>query len=431
MTDSSIPALKRLGHNMHSSNAKIQPPTSPILTYRILALDPETCCKCEDATSLLYVLRSFARLWKNPKVDEKTSSLTDGGTRLEVMEVPSPKDEADLGRAFQVTLSGSYDIEPLREPITGHLKGQEFKLIYVLKDEVSEKIACELYPYLYRIENLLRGYLIKFMATRIGPTWWEVTATGEMSDKVRMRKKNERVFGKYVENSAFLIDFDELGEIIYEQSSGFVTREEILNKISALPETAEAIHELKEALRSNYQKFFKESFADKDFKAKWQEFETLRNKIAHANLFTGNDLINGKRLANELTEIISKADANIQQFVITPKEIEAIQESFMERRSGRASVSEDDFLKELASQQTFFASKGGFVGLNHFVKIHLGSRGYDYRASYQLLDALKSDNKVEVYEVKNKRLGGYPTEALRLVEKTGGKSFMPAVAVTK
>ena len=38
-----------------------------------------------------------------------------------------------------------------------------------------------------------------------------------------MRKKNEQVFGKYVENSAYRIDFDELGEIVYEHSSGFRT----------------------------------------------------------------------------------------------------------------------------------------------------------------------------------------------------------------
>ena len=109
-----------------------------------------------------------------------------------------------------------------------------------------------------------RGYLIRFMATRIGPRWWELTASSEMTAKANMRKKNERVFGKHIENSAFLIDFDELGEIIYEQSSGNLTREDIVSRVSSLAETPEAIRSLKQELRTNYHKFFKESFADKN-----------------------------------------------------------------------------------------------------------------------------------------------------------------------
>ncbi len=147
---------------------------------------------------------------------------------IEETNEPAASPSNDLGRAFIVTLVGPYDeIEYRREPLAALLKGQEFELLYVLKDQVSEKIACLLYPHVYRIENLLRGYLIRFMATHIGPRWWELTASSEMTQKAKMRKKNERVFGRYIENSAYLIDFDELGEIVYEHSPGFRTREDI------------------------------------------------------------------------------------------------------------------------------------------------------------------------------------------------------------
>jgi Apea-like HEPN len=302
------------------------------LAYQLLALDPAEKTRCKNALSLLYLIRGFTSLWNSPKLDEKHCRISDGALSLSVTAVVDSEPDApthtdDFGRAFILTLSGSYDdVESRREPVASFLKDQEFELLYVLRDQESEQIACKLYPHLYRIENLLRGYLIRFMATRIGPNWWELTASSEMSDKAKMRKKNERVFGKHVETSAYLIDFDELGEIVYEQSSGLLTREDIVHRVAGLAETPEAIRALKQDMQSNYQKLFKESFADKNFKDKWKQFESLRNKIAHNNLFTAGDLAAGEQLANELTDIISVADAEAAKLVITSEERDAIRE---------------------------------------------------------------------------------------------------------
>lgn len=231
------------------------------LAYQLLALDPSEKTRCENSSSLLYLLRGFTKLWKSPKVHEAECKITDGSTSISIVEIEEEKkknDEAptsEFGRAFILTLNGGYsDIEPLREPLAAFLNDIDFELLYVFKDQVSEHIACKLYPHLYRIENLLRGYLIRFMSTHIGPRWWELTATSEMAAKAKTRKKNELVFGKHIENSAYLIDFDELGEIVYEQSSGFLTREDIVKRVSNLPETVDAIHGLKQELQSNYLK---------------------------------------------------------------------------------------------------------------------------------------------------------------------------------
>lgn len=391
-----------------------------ILKYEILALDPSEKTRCENAPSLLYMIRGFTSLWNEPTVREHDFQIVDGSTVLAVGEVKPPTEEdsvtdAAFGRAYIVSLHGRFDdIEPVRQPLTGFLKDQEFQLLYVLKDEVSEFIACQLYPHLYRIENLLRGYLIKFMSTRIGPTWWEVTVSREMTDKVKMRKKNERVFGKHVENSAYLVDFGELGEIIYEQSSGFVTREDIIKRINNLPETPEAIKDFKAELQTNYQKFFRESFADKDFKDKWKTFETLRNKIAHGNLFTAEDLRMGQQLAKEITDIITAADAQTEHLVITRKERDAIKDTVIERSSPWMDISEDQFLAQLEDQERYFERSGGFVGLARFVKFHLGGLGYDFRSSYELAQRLEAQNRVEIYHVENPH-DDHPTAAVRRV----------------
>lgn len=390
------------------------------LTYQLLALDPSEKIRCENAASLLHLIRGFTKLWKKPKVAD--DRITDGNTTLSVIAIEeadgsSPRDE--LGRAFILSLNGTYnDIEPLREPLAAFLKDQDFELLYVLKDQVSEEIACKLYPHLYRIENLLRGYLIRFMATHIGPSWWELTASSEMADKAKMRKKNEVIFGKHIENGAYLIDFDELGEIVYEQSSGFLTREDIVGRISNLPETPDAIRGLKQEMRSNYHKLFKESFADKDFKDKWKRFEDLRNKIAHNNLFTADDLAVGEKLAKEITEIVSAADTEAQSLVITSEEREAIKEQVIVRNSPILGISEEAFLTELDSQIRTYATKDhGFVGLTKFVS-HLRVKGYPYASSHGMISQLSKTGTIEVYYVPHPFDDERRTAAIRRTVRT-------------
>jgi len=310
------------------------------------------------------------------------------------------------------------------------MKDQKFEYRYIVKDEISEYIACKLYPYLYQIENLLRGYLTKFMAIRIGPIWWQLTAPTEMSDKAKTRRKNEIGFGKYVDNSAFLIDFDELGELVYEQYSGFLTREDIVKRVSNLHESVEALRDFKQELRTNYQKYFKEAFADRDFKNKWKKWEDLRNKIAYNNLFTSDDLTLGVDLANELIAVITDADQSTEQLVITQGEREAMQEQVIAKTDNAASlppqsdsdsysrieITEEKFLEELREQESFYEKKpGGFVGLTRFVRFHLAELGYDDKSTQLTIEHLKKSGKIEVFYVDNPYVSGSTTAALRIL----------------
>jgi len=388
------------------------------LTYELLALDPTESTRCQTAPALLHRLCGCSDLWKSPQLREDVFQIEDGSTILHVGFVQRPRQgdaetlDVSLGRVFIVTLKGEYEaIEPMRQPLTAYLHDEKFDHLYVLRDDISRRIACQLYPHLYRIENQLRGYLIKFMSTKVGPKWWEVTVSGDTSDKVKMRRKNERVFSKYVEASAYLIDFDELGKIIYEQSTGNVTKEDILKRITSLPETPEAIKQLKQNLQTNYQKLFKESFADKEFREKWREFEYLRNKIAHGNLFTAYDLQRGEELAGAITEMIGDADQKTEDLVLTQKEREAIQESAVERSHMPGVISEEEFLSKLESFERRFHPKGGFVGLALFLR-YLTGLGFNYLASKDLVGQLQDEKKVEVYSVSNPE-GEFDTSAIR------------------
>lgn len=404
--------------------------------FQMLALDPAKKTRCENSLGLLYSIRGFGRLWKAPTISEIDLRITDEKRTLEVRAQDDPAIATGEGakpppRAYIVSLQGEMDvIEPMRLPLVQFMDEQKFEHRYIVRDEVSETIACELYPCLYRIENLLRGYLTRFMTTRFGGTWWKLNASKEMDDKAKLRKKNEVVFGKLIDNSAFLIDFDELGELIFEQTSGFLTREDIENRVTQLPETVEALKALKADLQSNYHKFFKAAFADRDFKAKWNKWEYLRNKIAHTNLFTQEDLADGKKLADEIIEIIAAAEQSKEQPVVTQSEREAMQEQMIAKTeknevippqppepgtsSLAAEITEQQFLSELAKQESYYRTRhDGFVGLTRFVRFYLAELGFDESAARSMLQRLQRENKIEVYYVANPYDSASRTAALR------------------
>src|SRR5271157_2316392 len=125
--------------------------------FQILVLDPGTQSRFENALSLVYGLRGFSQLWKTPKISEADFRITDGATTLDVREQTKPTQSTlstgnSNSRTYLVSLSGEYEgIESLRILLTEFMKDEKFEYRYIIKDEISEYIACELYPYLYRI----------------------------------------------------------------------------------------------------------------------------------------------------------------------------------------------------------------------------------------------------------------------------------------
>lgn len=295
------------------------------------------------------------------------------------------------------------------------LDNQSFDYLYILVDQTSEKIAHELYPLIYRVENILRAYIVKFMTTRVGPKWWEITATSDLNQKVKNRKNNEKEFSQHIDNNAYLIDFGDLGKLIYAHSSGFTSKEDIIRKVSELEETPEAIKRLKEELKSNYQRFFKESFKDKHFQEKWEELEKIRHKVAHNNLFTKVDLDKGKQLSGELVEIINTAIKSVDQVTLRTEEREAIRESFASQGIFTV-VTEEVFIEELRQQEEYYSQRSnGFVSLSKFVKNHLAGKGYDIRSTYQLVEDLQDKKKIDVYSVDNP-YSEHKTAAIRMAQ---------------
>lgn len=370
--------------------------------FEVLIIDEASKSTIDSEHQLAYSVLSNAQITIDGSYDKSKHEISFSNTKIKISKIVTDSSQTHIGKGFLLMAKGTYsELEPLRERLVAHIKSQNFGQLYILKDDVSQKIACNLYPLLYQVENALRGYLIRFMSTRIGPRWWEATATGEWRKKVKERKDNETVFSKYADSNAYFIDFADLGKMVYEQSSGFNSPDEVIRKISECAETPEAIKKLKEELKSNYQKFFKEHFSNNNFQQKWVLLQWYRNKIAHNNLFIEQDELEAKKLTEELLKIISNASNEIPNIHIEESERAAIRESIVERGFAFDVVTEDKFLAELERAEQYFHEPGTFVGLSYFIRGHLGPMGYDYTSSYSVAEKLQALCKVEFYKTKH------------------------------
>lgn len=387
--------------------------------FEFLILDTENKSAIQSESNLLHSLLSNGSLWdkSNPNIETAKLKITEGKTQIIASKVKAEADISEKAKIFSLKIESNYDwLEPKRILILDFLKRQNFNHLYVLLDEVSEQIANQLYPFVYQVENLLRAYIVKFMTTRLGPKWWDITATNELNNKVRQRQNNDKIFNKdIVDNKAYLIDFGDLGEIIYSHSSGFTSKEDILKKITELEETSEAIQKFKEELKSNYQKFFKESFSDQKFQEKWQYLEKIRHKVAHNGLFINHDLEEGRIISQALIEIINNAINSIDKISLSSEEIDAIQKSFVQSQGFSDDISDDEFINQLKKAEEHYSQfEDGFVGLSRFID-HLKSSGFHPYSTNKAIKRLEFSRKIEVYHEPNPYDSNNPTAAIRLV----------------
>lgn len=335
-------------------------------------------------------------------------------------------------------------MEAFRLRLLRHLKTTlQFNEIRILSDDISTSIANRLYPEINGVESLLRRYLTKFFTQRVGLNWWETSATKVMLDKAKSRSEKKDDFSELIKEDVSLVDFDDLGELIYKQTSGFNHPEKIIQKILSI-KSADELQHLQSELQGNYTKYFKDFFQDKHFEPRWRELYRIRNKVAHQGIFFAYDLERGLQLSAALIEIITQAEQNIDELVFSIEEKEAIRNAAIEAAEDQAErglntiestpenyyrgglqglkvmgkiplpekeryITEDELLDEL--ELALNAKYNYYVGLKWFVTTYLKGKHYTVTASYALINILVDKGQVEMYDVRTN--DGYFIKALR------------------
>ena len=306
-------------------------------TFELLCIDP---ADINNQEAFIHALSYSKEVWngKPPIItqDKNGQPFIKGeeGMVLTVLPVDTSKILTDLVEAaFVLRIESKYfeTLEPYRQRLLKHLRENlKFAHIRILKDDISAEIANQLYPKINSVENLLRRYLIKFFFQRVGMSWWDVTATPKMIEKVKNRQRNRsNQFSYFINSDIEFADFDDLGLLIYKQSTGFNDPERVLEMLDQI-DTVEDLNELKGNLQGNYTKYFKTFFRDKNFEKLWKDMSKIRNKVAHQATFFHSELKKGKELSAELTRIITEAEKHIDEIVLSLKEKQAIHQAAVE-----------------------------------------------------------------------------------------------------
>jgi len=417
-------------------------------TFEILIIDQSGKSEILSPKSLVYGLLSTEKIWDNAKsIEEKDKlSIIDGDLSLKIKPLDTSSTLYDLiesGFLINIKSNNFEKIERFRYPLILHLRKRlAFEHIRILTDDVSTDISNKAYPLINELENLLRRYIAKFFTQKIGIDWWEKAVPDRVIDKTKIRTGNESVFSNVVQTDLTLIDFDDLGEIIYKHKLGFNRPQNLADSILKIS-TTEEIDKLKADLDSNYNRFFKQNFKDLDFDKKWKQLFSIRNKVAHNNLFVQEDLDITIKLHEELKQIILKAEEKIDDFKFSVEEQVAIREIITETKKDENAIDfkikivdqidlssfdsknnfndydiipEQIFLEELAkAERSLKFNNLKYVGLKSFVTKILGQKGYSYGPTYALVNILKEQGKIDIYDIEDKT-SFWPIKAIKKIK---------------
>lgn len=378
--------------------------------FEILCIDSRGNCVIKNIENLLNRLLGNGIIWK--KAELKNNHIHDAKLNIKLTGKVLENNPDTANMSIIVKVEGEENLESFRFPLVKHLKDEKFDFLYILTDDVSKDICEKLYPAINEIENLLRKYLTTFFATRLGPKWWEDIAVEEFNKKVRDRRNNETYFSKHIVNGreenlvdtkSFLIDFKDLGEIIYRVSAGNLNSTDITRQIEKLDENditslAKSVASLKNDIKTNIKKYFPE-FEKIEFQEKWEFLYQIRNRVAHNSLMAKSDFDKAIDYISEITTFLTKQNEELSNLQFDPDEVATYQENIVKLSSKYAKITKSELAWELYKMDDYTRkTRRPFIGLKYFVADILGIKGYDIGTSYDIINELKNDGYIDIYQ---------------------------------
>ena len=211
---------------------------------------------------------------------------------------------------------------------------KDWKDIIWLVDKDSECLSIELYPRLYKTENLFRELINRVMNIQYGTAWWDLIVPYGIKDKHRARLREYRAkvssFNN-VDDKLMSIDIDDLAKIIttirYKWKPTFA--DDINSLINGVQQCNESkLKELLEKQRTEDINLWKDQFSKylpKDFLERFNVFSKDRNHIMHNKLLdrASASMIeqNAERIEKDLRDAIDK----LAKTVLSEEEKESIE----------------------------------------------------------------------------------------------------------
>lgn len=393
-------------------------------TFEILCVDSKGFSVIVESDGLLHRLKGNGKLWKKPCI--KSNEIVDNDLKITCRISKLETNPDTVNSAFLVSISGdSEQLEQFRIQIVKYLKEEKFDSIYIVLDEISQDFGAKLYPHINSIENLLRKFLILYSSTKLGPKWWNMMADSDIERKVNQRRNNETVFSQLIsingkneplaDNRAYLIDFDDLGNMIYEKSAGNLTVNDIYKQVESCSNESDFLN-FKNNLQKNIKKYFSD-FEQAKFQERWEYLKSIRNKVAHNSLIVKDEFERAIQYLTDLKIFLKEQNDKIGSTKVDPEEIESIQESFVKSSLAYKLIDESELAKELHKYYDWTKrNRRPFAGKKNFVVNILGVKGFDFSNSYLIIDQLVEKGYLSTYEWTDPD-GIYPAqEAFKLLK---------------
>lgn len=400
---------------------------NPRLKFEVIAVTQAKARQNMGVQQLLNKMSGCSGLWTDfSLVETSTESVFEPSTntKLSVTNLVSEEKSEAGWRGFQCVLefdaariSAESDI---RMELMEGFNGEAFNEIFVTRDDFSEQVAGDLYPYLFRVENALRRYLTKFYTIARGPKYLSEVIVDKKSEATS-RIKEWGQWSAHLQKTGhiFAYDFDKLGELLYStepQKLQNLESKVLEIEPSNTQETTAALEELQSELRSNFAKYFQQHFKSTDFKSKWESLTRVRNRIAHTGLFSYSDREDFISESDVILTDIENAYANLDNFKITDETIEKLEASI---KQTPAEVQPTLGIKDVI-QNFIKAEYEDSLSRDRFIALSLArSKMINRYAQFEefeigeALSALISEGQLVKYYVKNPRNPEHPVSAIR------------------
>lgn len=200
--------------------------------------------------------------------------------------------------------------------------------IYKLWDDISQYYSEKAYAKIYRVENLMRKLLTKFMYINLGINW----TSDRMPEEVITSIKSGNQDPNFLHN----VDFIQLSNFLFSEKYPN-HKESLIKKLSKANNIGELdLSEIKSLLpESNWSRYFEELVdCEREFLSKkWERLYNLRNSIAHSRFITIGELSEIEDLVDEITPILEEAIDKLTRIVVPDDEIENIVENVASERN--------------------------------------------------------------------------------------------------
>lgn len=188
---------------------------------------------------------------------------------------------------YIVSLENEY-LDQLNRIVKKFIKTKH-KKIFWLYDSESEFLASDLYPRIFKVENLARKFITMVMNRKFGIHWWKLVSP-KIQEKHKSRLSGYKaIVGNFkdVDERLMSIDTGDLVDILSNKVMKWVPSEENIKKLSKNNLHSENLYKImqrQEFEKNDWWKMIFSAFLPENFRKAFGEFEANRNHIAHNKL---------------------------------------------------------------------------------------------------------------------------------------------------